>query len=591
MSVRNTGVPYYLGQDVGSTVGTGAQTGPWSGNSTNLYDIIVNGDASRRTSYVSNGSAYNTTPVSLSVFFGHSGPGSGESQTPKSGAGYPKNNATYVATLNKLGTNQRRGGILAGTNGDQEGYFVGRDAAGNHYYVGSFNSYLWRPGANLYRMRADGGNLQRVFSWADLANMVPVNSSSGGPMSNITSNAGSGWFFMSMRRDDGVPRIMVTSWSAGNIYDAETINSSITGNNNVPQTVLSGVDQWGQVSDAINIPNTDDRYTTGATLYIRSNQGPRIVFAKRNGSNGILNQHTRNMAAFNDPPYVYDNVVVDNNSGCTGGLCFSPGTSRIYVIFTYEQLSSSGQNGGENLLINFTNVGGFNGTGTISTDPPRLGLIHFIWGEGGGCRPDWGTFTAAHICYLDTISGTDRLAYAFTKIRTSFRGYNGSVANGVWFRITNANPINNVYPAAESDQCGEYPSLYEQFVTSDVNYFQKIRVRKMGVQRIHNASNVLSETWYWVALTWVDGSQRIRVRIWRANFATNTFQQMHDFTGIDSFRGSAAFNGTHSVLTHEPQHLFLLGTINAGAQTTETYSGKSYDPAGEQDQSKSIRFV
>jgi hypothetical protein len=66
---------------------------------------------------------------------------------------------------------------------------------------------------------------------------------------------------------------------------------------------------------------------------------------------------------------------------------------------------------------------------------------------------------------------------------------------------------------------------------------------------------------------------------------------MHDFTGIDSFRGSAAFNGHHTTNIHEPQHLFLLGTINAGAQTTETYGGKSYDPAGEQDQSKSIRFV
>jgi hypothetical protein len=592
MSVRNTGVPYYLGQDVGSTVGTGAQTGPWSGNSTNLYDIIVNGDVGRRNSFVTNDSAYTTTPVSLSVFFGHSGPGSGTNQTPKSGPGYTKNNATYVATLTKLGTNTLNGGVLAGTNGDFESFFVGRDAAGNHYYAATFQSHAWRPGANLYRMRADGGNLQRVYSHHHLSDMIPVNSQSGGPMSNISSNTGSGWLFYSVRRDiDGRPRIMVTSWSAGNIYDGQTINSSIVGSNNVPQTLLSGVDAWGQVSDAINIPNTDDRYTTGATLYIRSNQGPRIVFAKRNGAGGILNQHTRNMAAFNDPPFVYDNGVIDHNSGCVGGLCFSPGTSRIYTIFTYEQRNGS-FTGGENLLINFTNVGSINGTSTVTTDPPRLGLIHFIWGEGGGCRPDWGTFTASHICYLDTISGTDRLAYAFTKIAVSIRGFNSGVANGLYFRITNANPLNNVYPAAESDQCGEYPTLYQQYVTSAVNYYQKIRVRKMGVQRVHNSANSLTETWYWIALSWVDSSQRIRVRIWRANFATNTFQQMHDFTAIDSFRGMAAFNGTHSVLTHEPQHLFVFGTNNTGLQNTETYaSGKAYNPGVEHDMSKSIRFV
>ena len=589
MSVRNTGVPYYLGGDVGQVVGTGTQVlGPPVGHSTNLYDIIVNGNSTRRSSFVSNGSAYNTTPVSLSVFFGHSGPGSGTNQTPKSGPGYTKNNATYVATLNKLGTNQRRGGILAGTNGDQEAYFVGRDAAGNHYYVGSFNSYLWRPGANLYRMRADGGVLQRVFSWADLANMVPVNSSSGGPMSNITTNAGSGWFFMSMRRDDGVPRIMVTSWSAGNIYDGETINSSITGNNNVPQTVLSGVSQWGQVSDAINIPNTDDRYTTAATLYIRSYEGPRVVFTKRNGSNGILNQHMRNMAAFDEGGGPYDNWVVDHNSGNTGGICFSRGTNRLYTCFAYEPREASG---GENLLINVTDVGNFNGTGTITTNTPRLGLIHFIWGGNNNCLPDWGSYTAAHICYLDTIGGVDRLAYAFTKIRTSVRGYYPSQPNGLYFRIARVNNMPTPMPSANYNRCTGFPEIFDTHVTTDVNYFQKIRVRKMGVQRVHDSSNNLTATWYWVALSWVDGSQRIRIRIWRVNFVTLTVEQMHDFTGIDSFRGSAAFNGHHTTDIHEPQHLFLLGTINAGAQTTETYGGKSYDPAGEQDQSKSIRFV
>jgi hypothetical protein len=589
MSVRNTGIPYYLGQDVGSTVGTGAQSGPWSANSTNLYDIVVNGDASRRTSYVSNGSAYNTAPVSLSVFFGHSGPGSGENQSFKSGAGYPKNNATYVATLTKSGTNQRNGGVLAGTNGDHEAFFVGRDGQGNHYYAATFQSHLWRPGANLYRMKSDGGQVRRVFSWADLANMVPVNSQSGGPMSNISTNTGSGWLFFSMRRDDGTPRIMVTSWSAGNTDDEFSVTSQIDGNNNVPQTVLSGVSQWGQVSDAINIPNTDDRYTTAATLYIRADQGPRVVFAKRNGSNGILNQHMRNMAAFDEGGGPYDNWIVDHNSGNTGGICFSTGTNRLYTCFTYEPRESSG---GENLLINVTDVGSFNGTGTITTNTPRLGLIHFIWGGNNNCLPDWGSYTAAHICYLDTIGGVDRLAYAFTKIRTSVRGFYPSQPNGLYFRIVRATPGSTPMPSANYTRCTGYPEIFDTHVTTDVNYFQKIRVRKMGVQRIHNSSNALSETWYWVALTWVDGSQRIRVRIWRVNFATSVVQQMHDFTGIDSFRGMGAFNGTHSVLTHEPQHLFVFGTNNEGLQNTETYAGgKVYNPGYEQDRSKSIRFV
>lgn len=568
MSVLTKSNNFALGSDVGGVITKGVGG---AGNFTAMRDIAANKDGNL-SSYVSNYGSYSTSNLRLSSFFG------------EGGAGYTKHRAYVNTSLGKYGTNSLNGAILAGTNGDHEATVVGNDAYGNWYYVAGFQSHAWRPGANLYRINASGHvtpntgyGVSRVYSYHHLADMIQDQSTTVVPLDNIWSRSGSGHFAIATRyQNTGRPIYLTTRWAGS--YDGVTNTGSIYGANNLALNQIFGVSEWGQVMDGINIPNSDARYTTGVVLWQRQWWGQRVIFNKRNGDIGILNTHVRHMDAFNG----YQNWTNDHNSGNGSGITYSPATNRIYVAHVHGDCQSVCRS----FSINHTVVSNQNGTGTISTSAAFLGLIHFIWGGWDSCRADWGHYTGCHITWLDNYGGRDKLAYAIMRERNSPYGY-WPGNNGLWFRIVTANIANN----NNNTKCS-YPELYEQFVTGDVNYYQRIRVRRMGVQRVHNSSNTLTATYHWVALSWVDGSQRTRIRIWRVNFATNGVQQMADITQNTAYRGTIAFQGTPVDYGFEPQHLFVLGTANTGLQNTYVWAGgKPYNPGYDQDQSVMVRFL
>ena len=568
MSVRVKSNTFRLSEDVGGVIATGAGTPPSAGNSIAMRNVSANKDGNL-SSYVSNYNSYGTTSVRLSTFFG------------EGGAGYTKHRVYVNSSLGKTGTNSLNGAILAGTNGDHAATVVGRDAYGNWYYAAGFQGHSWRPGGNLYRIDADGSNLTRVFSYHHLADMISDQSWIVTPLDNVFSTAGSGYFAIATRyQNNGLPVYLTTRWSAS--YDGVTSTADIEGRNNLAINTIGGVSEWGQINDAINIPNSDPRYTTGVVMWQRQWWGQRLIFNKRNGSTGILNTHLRHMDQFNG----YQNWTNDHNAGIGGGLTWSPDTNRIYMAHVHGDCQSVCRS----LSINHIVVGNYNGTGTITTNAPTLGLIHFIWGGWNSCVPDWGYYTTAHIAWLDYYGSRDKLAYAFLREQNSPYGY-WPGSNGLWFRIVTAQNINTgTYPGTENNKCS-YPEIYEQFVTGDVNYYQRIRVRRLGVQRVHNSSNTLIQEHHWVALSWVNGSQQVRVRVWRINFATNGVQQMGDFT-TSTWRGSLAFNGSWVSNDYEPQHLLVLGTDNSGLQQTYVWaSGKPYNPGYDQDRTTMIRFL
>lgn len=568
MSVRVKSSNFRLGEDVGGVVATGAGSPPNAGNYIGMRDLASN-RSSALSAYVSNYNNYGSGPLPLTVFFG------------QGGAGYTKHRAYQITSLGKTGTNSLNGAILAGTNGDHEATVVGRDSFGNWYYAAGFQSHAWRPGANLYRISSDGTSVTRVYSYHHLADMISDQSWTVVPVDNIWSAGGSGHFAIATRwQNNGLPVYLTTRWAGS--YDGVTSSGSIYGSNNLAVNSISGVSEWGQILDGINIPNSDARYTTGVVLWQRQWWGQRVIFNKRNGDIGILNTHVRHMDQFNG----YQNWTNDHNSGNAGGLTYSPATNRIYVCHVWGDCQSVCRS----LAINHINISNQNGTGTISTNAPTLGLIHFIWGGWDSCKPDWGYYTGAHIAWIAERGGQDCLAYAFMRERNSPYGY-WPGNNGLWFRIvTTASLRTGTYPSVENGKCN-YPELYEQFVTGDVNYYQRIRVRRMGVQRVHNSSNTLTETWHWIALSWVNGSQQVRVRIWRFNLGTGVCQQMEDLT-TSTWRGSIAFQGTPVSTDYEAQHLLVLGTDNSGLQQTYVWaSGKPYNPGYDQDRTTMIRFM
>ena len=568
MSVRVKSSDLRLGENVGGVIATGAATPPTAGNYIAMRDVSAS-KSSALSSYVSNYNSYTTSDVRLSTFFGNGG------------AGYTKHRAYMISSLGKTGTNSLNGAILAGTNGDHEATVVGRDAYGNWYYAAGFQGHSWRPGGNLYRINADGSGVTRVFSYHHLADMISDQSWTVAPLNNIFSTAGDGYFAIATRwQNNGLPVYLTTRWTG--TYDGVTSTADIQGRNNLAINSIGGVSEWGQILDAINLPNTDDRYTTGVVLWQRQWWGQRLIFNKRNGSTGILNTHIRHMDQFNG----YQNWTNDHNSGNASGLTWSPNTNRIYLIHVHGDCQSVCRS----LSINHVDVSNINGTSTISTGTPSLGLIHFIWGGWNSCVPDWGYYTGSHICWIGWTGSYDRLAYAFMRERNSPYGY-WPGNNGLWFRIVQAQNLRTgTYPSVENNKCN-YPEEYEQFVTSDVNYYQRIRVRRLGIQRVHNSSNSLIETYTWVALSWVNTSQQVRVRIWRFNNATRVTQQMEDLT-TSTWRGTIAFNGSFVSTDYEPQHLLVLGTDNSGLQQTYVWaSGKPYNPGYDQDRTTMIRFL
>jgi hypothetical protein len=579
MSVRVKSSDLRLSENVGGVIATGAATPPTAGNSIGMREVSALKD-SALASFVSNYSSYTTSDVRLSTFFGNGG------------AGYTKHRLYWNSLLGRTGTNSLNGAILAGTNGDHEGTVVGRDASGNWYYAVGFQSHSWRPGANLYRISASGhgqgppsyeaAGVTRVFSYHHLADMISDQSWTVVPLDNIFSTAGNGYFAIATRyQNNGLPVYLTTRWSAS--YDGVTSTADIEGRNNLAINTISGVSEWGQVLDAINLPNSDARYTTGVVLWQRQWWGQRLIFNKRNGSTGILNTHIRHMDQFNG----YQNWTNDHNSGNASGLTWSPNTNRIYLIHVHGDCQSVCRS----LSINHVSVGNINGTGTITTGTPSLGLIHFIWGGWNSCLPDWGYYTGSHICWIGYSGGEDRLAYAFMRERNSPYGY-WPGSNGLWFRIVRTNGLRTgTYPSVENNKCS-YPEIYEQFVTSDVNYYQRIRVRRLGIQRVHNSGNSLIAEYAWVALSWVTGGQQNRIRVYRINIAANTVQYMAQYNFSENYRGSAAFNGSFVSTDYEPQHLLVIGTDNTGLQQTYVWSsGKPYNPGYDQDRTTMLRFM
>lgn len=475
---------------------------------------------------------------------------------------YTKSSIRQYNTMAKTGTNSLNGGMIPGTNGDYMGTCVGRDDRGNWYYVQAHQGQSWRPGANLYRVESDGSYFSRIYSHHHIADLIPDQGTLVVALNDVGSTAGTGHFaFITRWQNTGEPVAGITTWNGP--------GASIYGSNNVPFSVLAGVNAWGMPLDAINIPNTDPNYTTGVMLWQRQWWGPRLVFFKRNGGTGIQNQTQQALDVY------YQTWIWDHNFCGQGGVAFSPNSSRIYAIFTYEpqDQGGNGQDAGINLAINHLTVGNINGSGAITTSGLATSILHFIWDSPNG--PFFGFFRGAHICYLGVApNGQDQLAYAFTRAND----------NDIHIRFVTYDPNGQDY--------------YRYAVSSEdsmggVNTYQRIRITRMGVSRVHNEVGQLDATYYNVALSYVDDGNNTRIKTYRVRASDlQIMSSQQDYQPTGNYRGILATNTTPYSTDQEPQHAVVLGTNNTGLQNTYVWaSGKPYNTGVDHDNARMLRFI
>ena len=503
----------------------------------------------------------NTTLLNQLGAFGFDYTGAGQTNIPVSkifGEGqypYVKSTTLEVTTLGKTGTNTLNGALNHGTNGDYEATVVGRDTLGNWYYTVGMHSAAWRPGVNLYRVSGDGQSLTRIYSHHHIGDAIHDQGTTCIPLSS-TLGTNSGYLAIMTRwSDQGKPMVFITDWSS---------SGSVTGSqsNFLAKNYLTGGDAWGQPLDGINIPNTSPGYTTGIMLWQRQWWGPRLLCFKRNNSNGIQNQTAISMQLY------YHDYTVDHQFSGTGGITYSPVTSKLYLIFAYrpEQRSDAGRNLGMLSCV----LGTVNGSGAITEGTKEYDWLHYQW--GGGCSEDMGNYTACHVCYLGN-NGNDILAYAFLHVESEV----------MYFRVCqNTNQSEGRCQYAESFEDQE----------PGVNLWQRVRVRRLGVSRVHDDGGNLVDTYYNVGVSWVDSSNQTRVKTYRVRHANLSTVETGNYSPSGNFRGSLGFNGTVETTDEEPQYSMVIGTDNAGLQTTYVWaSGKSYNPGYDQDRSTLIRLV
>ena len=447
------------------------------------------------------------------------------------------------------------GALIAGTNGDLSGAFLGFDTKYNSYWMWGGASKHWRIGVNIYRLSADGTEFQRVYTHHHLVDSISDQSSISLGLSNFAPSDVK--YTGTIHRDqaDGVPKLSIGGYSIG----ANTVN----GNSWMAKHALNGVNAWGQPLDAIDLEEIGNGYKTGIMLWQRQWWGPRLVAFSHNGSS-IVHQSMQALDVF------YQSWICDHNFGGQGGVAYSPITKKVCALFTYEP---NGTTWGRNLAINSVTLNGANTNYPSFEGAVDTHLIHFIWGGGDWCRSDLGQYSGGAIEWLGYEGNMESDVFAYAVL---------NVSNGrVYIRCATRNwnePSNN--------RCS-WPEIGEKYYTG-VNFVQRVRISRLNTFTDENG---------WLAghfaFSYVNSSNQTVVKIFRWS--------QHEFTEIASYipnnRGLLARNGTPN--DGEPyspgggQHAIVVGTTNDGLQDTYIWGGKGdyLSRSGDQDLTRAIKLV
>ena len=509
---------------------------------------------------------YNANNISISSFFTGNPDMFGGSELV-----YYKTTPIYAGNYDASGwytSNSGASGMLiAGTNGDYGGAFLGYGPNYESYYVVGGPSKHWRIGVNIYRIDADGTNFYRVYTHHHVADYINDQSATAlglGPFHPGSHYKRLGVLFRNQA--NGKPTLLVSYYDpAGN---------TVNGNNWISGVILNDVNEWGQVLDAINIEsqgNSETDVQVGAMLWQRQWWGPRVVFFKHNGTS-VLNQTMRTLDVY------YQSWIVDNNFGGQGGIAYSPVSNRCLCIFTYEP---NGTTNGRNLAINNFEV--YNADSdpntAITCSGVNTDIVHFIWGTTEPCKADLGTYSAAHIAYMNTDDNGDWFAYAFIN----------DSQNRVIIRLASINW--NTYSGSQN-RCNWVE--YGEFIYTGVNIYQRVRVTRLNVIPSSNPG----ESVITFAVSYVDSSNNTVVKIYR--YADGNTTLLSSYTGgtggFNNYRGLLASNSTFTpgnFGSGRGQHAIVIGTTNDGYQDTYIWGSKgSYlSRSGDQDLTVLIKYV
>lgn len=447
------------------------------------------------------------------------------------------------------------GAMIAGTNGDLNGAFIGYGPNYESYYMWGGNSKHWRIGVNIYRLSADGTEFQRVYTHHHLADSIGDQSSVSIGLGNFEPTQNIKYTGTIYRlQDNGNPILALGGYN----ISANTVN----GNGYMPRIYLNGVNQWGQPLDAIDTGDNDSGLRTGLFLWQRQWWGPRLIGFKHNGST-ITTQNAQSMDVF------YQGWIFDHHFGGQGGVAWSPVSKRAVVIFTYEP---NGTTYGRNMAIN--NVI-FEPEEAAFVSPPDTDIIHFIWGGGEECKPDLGQYTGGAIDYMCSNEPYgDFFAYAFMNVSN----------DRLYVRLATVNW--NEWRGG-NNKCN-WPELGEA-IYSGINHLQRVRVTRLNVITNQNGNPIIH-----FAVSYVNSSNQTIVKIFRGGPET-PFAEIASYTPNN--RGLLARNGGPSGLGNgagRGQHAIVVGTTNDGAQTTYTWDGSksgSLSRSGDQDLTRAIKLV
>jgi len=166
----STGNGYYLGER-GSRISIGDTLRNVNRNGFLGADGMPNGSGDARVA-----GYYSATDLSFSQIFG-SGDTVGNNlvyikSTPYSSGMWRSDLSPYYTS-----NSGASGAMIAGTNGDLNGSFIGYGPNYESYYMWGGNSKHWRIGANIYRLSADGTEFQRVYTWHHVTDSIGDQSS------------------------------------------------------------------------------------------------------------------------------------------------------------------------------------------------------------------------------------------------------------------------------------------------------------------------------------------------------------------------------------------------------------------------------
>ena len=546
----STGNGYYLGER-GSRISIGDTLRNVNRNGFLGADGMPNGSGDARVA-----GYYSATDLSFSQIFG-SGDTVGNNlvyikSTPYSSGMWRSDLSPYYTS-----NSGASGAMIAGTNGDLNGSFIGYGPNYESYYMWGGNSKHWRIGTNIYRLSADGTEFQRVYTWHHVTDSI-------GDQSSVSLGLGGMEPSSNLKYTGTIYRLQDTGNPTAAIGAYNISTNQLNNNAWMSRNAINGVNQWGQPLDAIDVGSSASGLRTGLFLWQRQWWGPRLVLFNHNGSS-ITTQNAQSMDVF------YQGWIYEHNFGGQGGVAWSPHTNKVVTIFTYEP---NGTTYGRNMAINSITI---NPDAATFDSPPETDIIHFIWGGNDQCKPDYGQYSGGHIDWMAYHPDFgDIWAYAFLNVSQ----------NRIIVRLASVNwdqwqPGNN--------RCN-WPEA-GQYIYTGVNSLQRCRVTRLHVID----DNGQGGPTVFFALSYVNSSNQTVVKIYRGGPSFGLFEIA---SYIPNNRGLLARNGGGSQSNEygwgTGQHAIVMGTTNDGAQTTYTWDGSkssSLSRAGDQDQTLAIKLV